>query len=132
MRQLIDKPKPVYEVGFPREKGKAKLEQCSGAWKPVARCSGKGWNFYGHFNSGLGGFFSLAMDLRTFLDKLICLPLVGVGETILKAFCLSALWQIYQTLYPLLRVQECRFTTPSQDAGIIVLSMGDGILTHLP
>jgi hypothetical protein len=28
-------------------------------------------------------------------------------------------------------MQECRFTTPSQDAGIIVLSMGDGILTHL-
>jgi hypothetical protein len=28
-------------------------------------------------------------------------------------------------------VQECRFTT-SQDAGITVLSMGDGILIHLP
>jgi hypothetical protein len=31
-----------------------------------------------------------------------------------------------------LQVQECRFTTPSQDAGILVLSMGDGTLTHLP
>jgi hypothetical protein len=32
----------------------------------------------------------------------------------------------------LLRMQKCRFTTPSQGAGITVLSMGDGILTHLP
>jgi hypothetical protein len=39
------------------------------------------------------------------------------------------LWQIYQTLYLLFRVQECRFTTPSQDAGITVLSMG-GWDTH--
>jgi hypothetical protein len=31
-----------------------------------------------------------------------------------------------------LRVQECRFTSPSQDAVITVLSMGDGMLTHLP
>jgi hypothetical protein len=54
------------------------------------------------------------------------------GWTILRAFCSSALWQIYQTLYLLFRIQKCRFTTPSQDAGIIVLSMGDGILTHLP
>jgi hypothetical protein len=28
-------------------------------------------------------------------------------------------------------VQECRFTPPPQDARIIMLSMGDGILTHL-
>jgi hypothetical protein len=35
-------------------------------------------------------------------------------------------------LYLILRKQECRFTSPSQDAGIIVLSMGDGILTQLP
>jgi hypothetical protein len=28
-------------------------------------------------------------------------------------------------------VQECRFITPSQGAGLIVLSMGDGIPTHL-
>jgi phage baseplate assembly protein gpV len=37
-----------------------------------------------------------------------------------------------ETLHLLLGVQECRFTTPSQDAGTIVLSMVDGILTHLP
>jgi hypothetical protein len=58
----------------------------------------------------------------------------GVGEdqgTTLRAFCLSAPWQIYETLYLLLRVQECRFITPSQGAGLIVLFMGNGILTHL-
>jgi hypothetical protein len=49
----------------------------------------------------------------------------------LRAFCSSALWQIYETLYLLFRVQECRFTPPPQDAGIIMLSMEDGILTHL-
>jgi hypothetical protein len=40
--------------------------------------------------------------------------------------------QIYETLYLIFRMQECRFTTPSHDEGIFVLSMGDGILTHLP
>jgi hypothetical protein len=54
-----------------------------------------------------------------------------------------ALWQIYDTLYLLFRVQECRFTTPSQEAGMqvydsfsgsknVVLSTGgDGILICL-
>jgi hypothetical protein len=28
-------------------------------------------------------------------------------------------------------MQDCRLPSP-QDAGIIVLSMGDGVLTHLP
>jgi hypothetical protein len=53
------------------------------------------------------------------------------GETTLRAFCLSALWQIYETMFLLLRVQECRFITPPQGAGLIVLSMGDRILTHV-
>jgi hypothetical protein len=70
------------------------------------------------------------MDSWAFLDELVCLPLIGGGETILRAFFSSALWQIYQTLYLLFRVQECRFTTPSHDAGIIVLSMGQGWDTH--
>jgi hypothetical protein len=72
------------------------------------------------------------MDSRAFLDELVCLSLIGGGETILRAFCSSALWPIYQILCLHFRVQECRFTTPSQDAGIIALSMGDEILTHLP
>jgi hypothetical protein len=45
MRQLNDEPKPVYEVGFIREKGKLQTEKCSAAWKPVTSCSGEGWGF---------------------------------------------------------------------------------------
>jgi hypothetical protein len=103
----------------------------------VTPCSGEGWGFYGRFNSGLGyrlgGFLSLAVDLHAWPSSVswsVC-PLLGVGgKTTLRTFCLSALWQIYETLYLLLRVQECRFITPSQGAGLIVLAMGDGILTH--
>jgi hypothetical protein len=71
-------------------------------------------------------FFSLAVDSQAFSGELVGLPLIGGGETILRAFCSSALWQIYQILYLLFGMQECRFTTPSQDAGMIVLSMGMG------
>jgi hypothetical protein len=75
-------------------KERLQLEKCSGAQKPVACCSDEGWGFYGHFNSGLGGFFSLAMDLQAFSGELVWLaPLLGEG-TILRAFCSSALWQI--------------------------------------
>jgi hypothetical protein len=79
-------------------------------------------------------FFLLAMDLHTqaLLDELVCLPLIGWGENNLDSICLSSPWQIYETLCLLLRVQECRFITPSQSAELIVLSMGDGVLTHLP
>jgi hypothetical protein len=74
----------------------------------------------------------LVVDSWTFFDELGFFAPYGGGETILKAFCSLALPQIYQTLYLLFRMQECRFTTPSQDAGITVLSIGDGLLTHLP
>jgi hypothetical protein len=46
------------------------------------------------------------------------------GESILRAFCSSALWQVYQTLYLSFRVKECRPPSP-WDAGMILLSMGD-------
>jgi hypothetical protein len=56
------------------------------------------------------------MDSQAFLDELVRLPLIRGGETILTAFCASALWQIYQTWYlisgcrnadlQLLRMQE--------------------------
>jgi hypothetical protein len=72
----------------------------------------------------------LAMDLQAFLDEHICLSLIGGGETIFRAFCSSALWQIYETLHLLFRVQECRFITPSQHAGITVFSIGQWD-THL-
>jgi hypothetical protein len=78
MRQLNDESKLVYKVGFIREKGKATARACSRAQKPVAHCSGEGWGFYGRFNSGLGGFFSLAMDLQAFSGELVWFaPLLG-------------------------------------------------------
>jgi hypothetical protein len=66
---------------------------------------------------------------------LVC-TFIGDGETILRAFCSSALWQIYQILYhslgcrnavynPLSSMKECRTPTP-QDAGVIWLSRGMG------
>jgi hypothetical protein len=54
---------------------------------------------YGCFNSGLGGFFSLAVDSWAFSGELVWFAPYGGGETILRAFGSSALWQIYQTLY---------------------------------
>jgi hypothetical protein len=71
MRQLDNEPKPAYKVGFIREKERLQLEQCSRAWKLVAHCTGEGWGFYGHSNSGLGGFFPLAMDLWAFSGELV-------------------------------------------------------------
>jgi hypothetical protein len=129
MRQLIDEAKVMHELGFIERKERLQIEQCSGAWKAVAHCSSEAWGFYGCFNSGFGGFFSLAVDSWAFLDKLVCLPLIG-GWTILTVFCSSALWQICQTLYLLFTMQKCRFTTPSQDAGMIVLSMIGGWDSH--
>jgi hypothetical protein len=80
-RQLNDEPKLVYKVGFIREKERLQLEKSSGAQKLVACCTGEGWGFYGHFNSGLGGFFSLAMDSRAFSGELVWFaPLLGEGK----------------------------------------------------
>jgi hypothetical protein len=67
VRQLNDEPKPVYKVGFIREKGKTTAREVQ--WSLEAGSSlleGEGWGFYGHFNSGLGGFFSLAVDSQAF------------------------------------------------------------------
>jgi hypothetical protein len=95
-------------------KERLQLEKCSGAQKLVTHCSGEGWGFYGHFNSGLGGFFSLAMDSWAFSGLHLYW---GRGDN-LGAFCSSALWQIYQTLYLFFRIQKCGFTIPSQGAGM--------------
>jgi hypothetical protein len=88
VRQVIDKPKLVYEVGFIRAKGTLQVEQCSGAQKLVALFSGKGWGFYGCFNSGLGGLFSLAMNLWAFLGELVCFaPYWGKGNNLQRISC---------------------------------------------
>jgi hypothetical protein len=79
-------------------------------------------------------FFSLPWIHRLSQVNWFGLHLYWGKGTILRAFCSSALLQIYQTLYLFFRMQkcslqlplkkqECRFITPSQDAGIIVLSM---------
>jgi hypothetical protein len=71
----------VYKVGFIREKGKATATEVQRSWKPVTRCSGEGWGFYGRSNSGLGGFFSLAMDSQAFSGELVWFePLLGEGK----------------------------------------------------
>jgi hypothetical protein len=58
---------------------------------------------------------------------------LGRGNNLESILLISPVADISDLLqiYLLFRKQECRFTTPSQDAGMIVLSMGDGILIHL-
>jgi hypothetical protein len=81
MRQLNDEPKPVCKVGFIREKGKATAKILQQSPKLVAHCSGEGWGFYGLSNSGLGGYFSLAMDSQAFSDELVWLvPFLREGK----------------------------------------------------
>jgi hypothetical protein len=71
----------------------------------VVPCSGEGWGFYGRSNFGLGGVFSL--DSQAFSGELVWFAPYWGGKTILGAFCSSALWQIYQTLYLFFRLQKC-------------------------
>jgi hypothetical protein len=79
--QLNDEPKAVYKVEFIREKKKATAREAQRSRKPVAQCSGEGWGFYGHFNSGFGGLFSLAKDLWAFSGELVWFaPLLGEGK----------------------------------------------------
>jgi hypothetical protein len=53
-----------------------------------------------------------------------------LGETTLRAFYLSALWQIYGPYISSSGSRNADFLTPLEGAGLIVLSMGYGILTH--
>jgi hypothetical protein len=109
-------------------KERLQLRYYSRAQKPVARCSGEGWGFCGLSNSGLSGFFSLAMDSWAFSGKLVWFaPLLEERNNLENILLISPVADPY--LY--FRMQECRPLTP-QDAGMILLSMGDGILTHLP
>jgi hypothetical protein len=64
-----------------QRKERLHLEKCSGTQKLVARCSGEGWGFYGRSSSGLGGFFSLAMDSQAFSGELVWFaPLLVEGK----------------------------------------------------
>jgi hypothetical protein len=82
------------------------------------------------------------MDLRAFSGELVWFaPLLGEGNN-LESILLTSLvadlsdpvsffmMQKYSLQLPL-RMQECRPLTP-QDAGMILIFMGDGILIHLP
>jgi hypothetical protein len=94
----------------------------------VARWTGEGWGFYGHSNSELSGFFSLAMDSWAFSGELVWfVPLLGKGNNLESILLISPVADLYLSF----RMQECRPPSP-QDAGMVVPSMGDGILTHLP
>jgi hypothetical protein len=45
VRQLNDEPKPLYKVGFIREKGKATAREVQHSLKSVTPCTGEGWGF---------------------------------------------------------------------------------------
>jgi hypothetical protein len=96
-------------------KERLQLGNCRGARKPVACCTGEGWGFYGYFNSGLSGFFSLAMDSCVFSSELVWLaPLLGEENNLESILLISPVADLYLSL----RMQECRPPSP-QDAGMI-------------
>jgi hypothetical protein len=75
---------------FLERKERLQLEKFSGAWKPVARCSDEGSGFYGCFNFGLGGFFSLAVDSWAFSGELVYLtPLLGEEKNLESILLIS-------------------------------------------
>jgi hypothetical protein len=68
----------------------------------------------------------IGVDSRAFLGELVCFASCWGRGNLESILLISPVADLH------LRVQECRFTSPSQDAVITVLSMGDGMLTHLP
>jgi hypothetical protein len=68
------------------------------------------------------------MDSQAFSGELVWLtPLLGAGNNLESILLISPVADLYLSF----RMQECRPPSP-QDAGMILLSMGDGILTQLP
>jgi hypothetical protein len=66
----------------------------------VAHFTGEGWGFYERFNSGLGGFFSLAMDS----GELVWLaPLLGEGNNLEDILLISPVADLYLSF----KMQEC-------------------------
>jgi hypothetical protein len=64
MRQLNDEPKPVYKVGFIREKGKATVRELQRSWEAAAQV--KAGVFMDVLTLGWG-VFSLALHFKGFL-----------------------------------------------------------------
>jgi hypothetical protein len=68
------------------------------------------------------------MDSWAFLGELVWFaPFLGEGNNLESILLISPVADLYLSF----RMQECRPPSP-QDAGMILLSMGDEILTHLP
>jgi hypothetical protein len=68
------------------------------------------------------------MDLQAFSGELVWFaPLLGEGNNLESILLISPVADLYLSF----RIQECSPPTP-QDVGMILLSVGDGILTHLP
>jgi hypothetical protein len=66
------------------------------------------------------------MDLQAFSSELVWLaPLLGEGNNLESILLISPVADLYLSF----RMQECR--PPSQDVGMILPSMEDGILAHL-
>jgi hypothetical protein len=68
------------------------------------------------------------MDSQAFSGELVWLaPFSGEGNNLESILLISPVADLYLSF----RMQECRPASP-QDVGMILPSMGDGILTHLP
>jgi hypothetical protein len=68
------------------------------------------------------------MDLRAFSGELVWFaPLLGEGNNLESILLISPVADLYLSF----RMQECRPPSP-QDTGMILSSIGDGKLTHLP
>jgi hypothetical protein len=70
------------------------------------------------------------VNSQAFLDEQVCLPFIGGGETILRAFCSSALWQMLSDLvFPLQDAEMHIYNASGCKNHGAVLGEGD---THLP
>jgi hypothetical protein len=68
------------------------------------------------------------MDLQAFSGDVVWLaPLLGRGNNLESTLLISSVADLYLSF----RIQERRPPCP-QDAGMVLPSMGEGILTHLP
>jgi hypothetical protein len=77
---------------------------------------------------GWGCFSHWPCISRAFIGTMVWFaPLLGARNNLESILLISPVADLYLSF----RMQECRPPSP-QDAGMILLSMGDGILTQLP
>jgi hypothetical protein len=123
VRQVNDDPRLVYiKWDLLERKERLQLEACRGAQKLVTCCSGEGWGFYGHFNSGMGRGSHWPCISRPFSGELVWFaPLLGEGNNLESILLISLVADLHLSF----RMQECRSPSP-QDAGMIWLPSGMG------